>query len=189
MDQRAVERRADVLVFSSPPLTEDLEVTGPVRVVLYACHIRDRYGFHRQAGGCLSERRSAQPDRRYPAVALSSVAGESEAWPIPVRFTGLYDRCRRHQQRVSERTPRARRNFEQQFPALRSQPEYRPADCRRDLAAQGAADHLSRPRTSIARDAAGDFELAPKSSTLTSSALPRYVPDSTNLPPGAVAKW
>ncbi|HET9319923.1 MAG TPA: CocE/NonD family hydrolase [Bryobacteraceae bacterium] len=36
VDQRAVERRADVLVFSSPPLTEDLEVTGPVRVELYA---------------------------------------------------------------------------------------------------------------------------------------------------------
>jgi putative CocE/NonD family hydrolase len=36
MDQRAVERRPDVLVFSTPPLTADLEVTGPVNVVLYA---------------------------------------------------------------------------------------------------------------------------------------------------------
>ena len=36
MDQRAVERRSDVLVFSTPPLHEDLEVIGPVRVVLYA---------------------------------------------------------------------------------------------------------------------------------------------------------
>ena len=36
MDQRAVELRPDVLVFTSSPLTEDLEVTGPVRVELYA---------------------------------------------------------------------------------------------------------------------------------------------------------
>ena len=36
MDQRAVELRPDVLVFTSPPLKQDLEVTGPVRVVLYA---------------------------------------------------------------------------------------------------------------------------------------------------------
>jgi putative CocE/NonD family hydrolase len=36
MDQRAIERRSDVLVFSSPPLKEDLEVTGPVQVVLSA---------------------------------------------------------------------------------------------------------------------------------------------------------
>jgi uncharacterized protein len=36
MDQRAVENRADVLVYTSAPLKEDLEVTGPIRVMLYA---------------------------------------------------------------------------------------------------------------------------------------------------------
>ena len=36
MDQRAVEARPDVLVFTSAPVTDDLEVTGVVRVVLYA---------------------------------------------------------------------------------------------------------------------------------------------------------
>jgi putative CocE/NonD family hydrolase len=35
-DQRAVERRRDVLVYTSAPLKRDLEVVGPVRVVLYA---------------------------------------------------------------------------------------------------------------------------------------------------------
>jgi len=35
-DQRAVEEREDVLVYSTPPLTEPVEVTGPVKVVLYA---------------------------------------------------------------------------------------------------------------------------------------------------------
>jgi putative CocE/NonD family hydrolase len=36
MDQRAVEQRADVLVYTSEPLKTDLEVTGPIRVTLYA---------------------------------------------------------------------------------------------------------------------------------------------------------
>lgn len=36
MDQRKVEARDDVLVYSSAPLTEPLEVTGPLEVVLYA---------------------------------------------------------------------------------------------------------------------------------------------------------
>jgi putative CocE/NonD family hydrolase len=36
VDQRPVERRPDVLVYSSDPLKHDLEVTGPVRVILYA---------------------------------------------------------------------------------------------------------------------------------------------------------
>jgi len=35
-DQRAVEARFDVLVYSTPPLSEPLEVTGPVTVVLHA---------------------------------------------------------------------------------------------------------------------------------------------------------
>jgi putative CocE/NonD family hydrolase len=35
-DQREVEKRSDVLVYSTPPLDEDVEVTGPVRLVLYA---------------------------------------------------------------------------------------------------------------------------------------------------------
>jgi putative CocE/NonD family hydrolase len=35
-DYRAVEKRKDVLVYTSPPLTEDLEITGPLVVKLYA---------------------------------------------------------------------------------------------------------------------------------------------------------
>jgi putative CocE/NonD family hydrolase len=36
MDQRPVEERGDVLVYSTKPLKKDLEVAGPVSVVLYA---------------------------------------------------------------------------------------------------------------------------------------------------------
>jgi putative CocE/NonD family hydrolase len=35
-DQRPVELREDVLVYTSAPLDEEVEVTGPVRVILYA---------------------------------------------------------------------------------------------------------------------------------------------------------
>jgi len=35
MDQRPVERRGDVLVYTSAPLKRDVEVTGPIKVVLY----------------------------------------------------------------------------------------------------------------------------------------------------------
>jgi uncharacterized protein len=35
-DQRAVEARDDVLVYSTPPMSEDTEVTGPVTLELYA---------------------------------------------------------------------------------------------------------------------------------------------------------
>jgi putative CocE/NonD family hydrolase len=35
MDQRPVERRADVLVYTSKPLKREVEAIGPVKVVLY----------------------------------------------------------------------------------------------------------------------------------------------------------
>jgi putative CocE/NonD family hydrolase len=35
LDQSPVEQRQDVLIYTSPPLTENIEVTGPVRAVLY----------------------------------------------------------------------------------------------------------------------------------------------------------
>ena len=35
-DQRPVEMRSDVLCYTSEPLEEDLEVTGPIRLVLFA---------------------------------------------------------------------------------------------------------------------------------------------------------
>jgi putative CocE/NonD family hydrolase len=35
-DQKMVEQREDVLVYSTAPLEEDVEVTGPVKMILYA---------------------------------------------------------------------------------------------------------------------------------------------------------
>jgi uncharacterized protein len=35
-DQAMIEHRADVLVYSTPPLAEDVEVTGPITLTLYA---------------------------------------------------------------------------------------------------------------------------------------------------------
>ena len=35
-DQRSVEVRSDVLVYSSEPLDKDIEVTGPIKLILFA---------------------------------------------------------------------------------------------------------------------------------------------------------
>jgi hypothetical protein len=36
MDQREAEKRQDVLVYTSEPLEEDIEITGPLTAVIYA---------------------------------------------------------------------------------------------------------------------------------------------------------
>ena len=86
MDQRPVEKRKDVLVYTSAPLKQDLEVTGPIRVVLYASTSALGYRLHGQAGGCVSERRSAQSDGRHPARALSGWFGKGRAGRAGRRF-------------------------------------------------------------------------------------------------------
>jgi putative CocE/NonD family hydrolase len=35
-DQEELEKRADVLVYTTPPLETDIEITGPVKIILYA---------------------------------------------------------------------------------------------------------------------------------------------------------
>ncbi len=42
-DQRSLEARPDVLTFTSPPLARDLDVIGPVRLVVYSCANRDHF--------------------------------------------------------------------------------------------------------------------------------------------------
>jgi len=38
MDQRPIEKRRDVLVYSTPPVASDLEVTGPIKAFSVASH-------------------------------------------------------------------------------------------------------------------------------------------------------
>ena len=65
------------------PLKQDVEVIGPVKVVLYVATSAARHGLHRQAGGRVPGRLRAQPDRRHPAPALPRLAGEARAGATP----------------------------------------------------------------------------------------------------------
>ncbi len=51
-DQQAVERRKDVLVYSTPPFASDTEVTGPVQCRPVRDFFRSGHRFYGQASGC-----------------------------------------------------------------------------------------------------------------------------------------
>ena len=68
-----VEAREDVLVYTSPPLEKELEVTGPLKVVLYASSSATGHRLHRQAGRRASVRLRSQSERRHPARPLSQL--------------------------------------------------------------------------------------------------------------------
>ncbi len=79
MDQRGVEKRRDVLVYSTAPLAVRYRGHGTDQGGALRLFERARYGFHRQAGGRFPGRTGAEPDGRHSARALSGIAGNAEA--------------------------------------------------------------------------------------------------------------
>ena len=51
-DQSAQRARQDVLTYQTAVLADDIEVTGPVKMMLVCRHIRQRYRLYGQAHGC-----------------------------------------------------------------------------------------------------------------------------------------
>ena len=73
-DQRPNESRADVLVYSTPPLAQDMEVTGFITAEIWAATSARRHRLHGHARGRRPLGLRALPRRRHPARALPRVA-------------------------------------------------------------------------------------------------------------------
>ena len=125
LDQRAVEKRRDVLVYTSPPLKAPRRGDRPRARYAVRFDVGAGYGFHGQAGGRVSGWPGAQPHRRHPAVAIPRFHRAAGA-----RDSGLcvcdHDRCRGDEQRIRQGPSDPPGGLEQQFPALRPQPQHRP---------------------------------------------------------------
>ena len=79
VDNREVEGRQDVLVYTSEPLAQGVEVTGPRdgnRLLLHRCA---RHRHHGEAAGRRPRRTGSQPDPRDRAGALPQLLRESGA--------------------------------------------------------------------------------------------------------------
>ena len=123
VDQRPIEQRRDVLVYTSDILEEEVEVTGPVKLVLYAASDAPRHRLRGQAGGRLPRRQGHQcrrgnlasplPRRSRPPAAASRKPG-----------LHLHHRPGRHQQRLSARTPHPPGRDQQPLSPVRPQPQH-----------------------------------------------------------------
>ena len=81
-DQKEVEARPDVLVYSTPPLDSDLEVTGPDNSRLIRQVFRRRHGLHRQAGRRLAQWLRAESDGRNSCARVIRESTTARAKPI-----------------------------------------------------------------------------------------------------------
>ncbi len=93
-DQRPVEERKDVLVYTSDPLEQPLEVTGPVTVALWASSSAVDTDFTAKLVDVHPERLCAESCRRHHSRALSRVRerakadGGRQAVSVHDRFVG-----------------------------------------------------------------------------------------------------
>ena len=141
-----VEARPDVLVYTTPPLEQDMEVTGPVRLHLWAAttapdtdftaKLVDVYpdGYARNLTDGIIRARYRQ--------GTDSPAPSPPASRLRVRDRPLGD-----EQPLPQGAPHRPGGQQQQLPALRPQPQHRPRAGRGRGDAAGGADDVSRSRS------------------------------------------
>ena len=66
-DQRKMEARPDILVYTSEPLKEGMEVSGPIEATLYVSSDAKDTDIHGEADRRVSRRHGLQPGRDHPA--------------------------------------------------------------------------------------------------------------------------
>ncbi|MBP1636350.1 MAG: hydrolase, CocE/NonD family [Acidobacteria bacterium] len=136
-DQSPNESRRDVLVYSTPPLGEDVEVTGFITVELYAA--------------------TSATDTDFTAM-LVDVDPSGFARYLADGIVQVRDRPVGHEQRVQGRPPDPPLRVEQQLPALQPQPQHRRALGGRRAVRARPADRVPRRRAPVGHRPAGDPE-------------------------------
>ena len=147
--------RDDVLVYTSEPLAEDLEVTGPLAATLWIAVERARHRFHRPSSSTCS--RTARPGR-WPMASCAPGTATGRPRPMlltPGEPTEITIDLGATSNLFKARAPHPPRGLEQQLPAVRSQPEHRRRVRRGPRGAQGRADDPARRGAPVTADPAG----------------------------------
>ena len=153
LDQSPIEHRADVLVYSTEPLNEDVEVTGPVTVTLYAASSARDTDFTAKlvdVGPCGMARNLT--DGIIRARFRESQSGREAAYARPGH--GVQDRSVEHFECVQS-GPSNQTEISSRISALRPQPEHWPRTIRGCRVETGNANRDARSQLRITRDAAG----------------------------------
>ena len=155
LDQRVLERRDDVLVYTSEPLESDLEVVGPVEMVLYAASTALDTDFIVRLCDVYPDGRSIfLTEGIIRARYRGSLEGESVELLEPGEVAEYRIRCYPVANVFKARPLHPARRDELELPALLPQPEHRRGRRHRDPHAGGPPDRAPYERVSVARRAA-----------------------------------
>ena len=159
-DQSAIEARPDVLVYSTQPLTEDVEVVGPISLTLYASSSAPDTDFTAKLVDVDRLRMPLpQSDRRHHPRTLPRIA--LAAGPADARQgLRIHNRYVVNRQCLQSGTSDQAGGKLEQLPALRPQPQHRARPVRRRRNAPRAAIRDASERDGVVPDAAGDPRIA-----------------------------
>ena len=175
LDQRVLEARDDVLVYTSDVLEADLEVVGPVEMTLYRRVVGEGHGLPRPALRRLPGRPldlphrgdhpGALPGERGGRVGRAARARRGRGVPHPAVSRG---------ERVSQGPPRAARRDELELPPLLAEPQHRRGRRHGHPHAGRAPDGPPHRRLPVARAASrdrmsGPFDLTGLTALVTGS--------------------
>ncbi len=161
-DQKEVEARPDVLVYSTPPLDSDLEVTGPITLDLFAKSSAVDTDFTAKLvdvwpNGFAQNLTEGILRARYRESTSDGQAHRSR------QGLRVQDRSVVHQQCLFEGPQDPPGSEQQQLPALRPQPEYRQTSQHQRSIREGNQHHPSRRRASLSAAASGGAEIVAES--------------------------
>jgi putative CocE/NonD family hydrolase len=134
-DQSLIEKRRDVLVYTTPVLEKGAEVTGPIEVVLYVSSSAKDTDF-------TAKLVNLAPDGKAYILQQGILRAryregfEKKVW-MNQRVIPAEDRPARDQQLFSAGTPYPLRGFQQCIPNLRAKPEHRRPELQRNPVAGG----------------------------------------------------
>ena len=154
LDQRPVEAREDVLVYSTPPFSQDTEITGQVALELYAKSSAVDTDFTGKLvdvwpDGFAQNLTEGIIRARYrDSTEKATLLNPGQVYKFNIDLWSTSNVFKKGHVSASG-------SFQQQLPALRPQSEYGRANLNRTAFRFGDQYHLSRCRTSVGSHIAG----------------------------------
>jgi hypothetical protein len=145
-DQRKMEARPDILVYTSEPLKQGMEASGPIEVTLYVS----------------SDAKDTDVTVKLIDVLPDGTAYNLDETIVDGKGQGIQGDAAAddYQQLLRRGTPDSARGVEQQLPEVRPQPEYRRQQLRREQGRGGAQFDPPLDAVRIAGDVDGEVRRA-----------------------------
>jgi putative hydrolase, CocE/NonD family len=152
MDQRKMETRPDILVYTTEPLKSGIEVSGPMEVTLYTSSDRKDTDFTVKVLDVYPDGRAYNLDETILRARYRE-GYDKQVWMESGEGVQGGTGSDEHEQLLRRRAPHPDRGFEQQLPALRPQPEHGRPQLRRGRESGGAERYPPLEAVSITGEA------------------------------------